>query len=75
MTVTRKFVASVPEQSCLIDVGKVAVLLACSVKQIYRMADSGRMPRPVKLGRLNRWRRDEIEAWIQAGCPQLVRGR
>lgn len=63
------------EPSILMCIDSVAKFLGCSPKHIYRLSDSGRMPRPVKLGRVNRWRRDEIEAWIQAGCPQLVRGR
>lgn len=57
----------------MIDVGQVAELLNCSNKHVYRLVDLGRMPRPMKLGRLNRWRHDEIEAWIKAGCPKMVR--
>ena len=34
-----------------------------------RLADGGRMPRPVRLGGLVRWRRAELQAWIDAGCP------
>jgi excisionase family DNA binding protein len=54
----------------LLDVRAVAVLLGdCSIRHIYRLADGGRMPPPVKLGNLVRWRRAELEAWISAGCP------
>jgi predicted DNA-binding transcriptional regulator AlpA len=32
--------------------------------------DSGRCPRPLHVaGRIRRWRRSEIESWIQAGMP------
>lgn len=54
----------------LLDVRAVAVLLgACSTRHVYRLADAGKMPRPVKLGTLVRWRRAELDAWISARCP------
>ena len=55
----------------MLDVQAVAALLACSARHIYRMADAGRMPRPVKLGQLVRWRRAELQEWINAGCPAV----
>ncbi len=61
----------------LLDVRAVAALLGgCSVRHVYRLADAGRMPRPIKLGTLARWRRHELDAWIDRGCPsQQPRGR
>ena len=54
----------------LLDVKAVASLLGgCSTRHVIRLADAGRMPRPIKLGALIRWRRAELEAWIAAGCP------
>jgi len=53
----------------LLDVQAAASLLACSSRHIYRMADAGRMPRPLRLGALVRWRRADIDAWLEAGCP------
>lgn len=55
--------------AALLDVGAVAAMLGCSTRHVYRLADSGRMPRPVKLGTLNRWRPAEIENWLASGCP------
>ncbi len=41
-----------------------------SLATIERLHNKGRLgPRPVRLGRLVRWRRDELEAWIKAGLP------
>lgn len=58
----------------LLDVRAVAALLGgCSTRHIYRLADSGRMPPPVKLGSLVRWRRAELEVWIAQGCPPCDR--
>lgn len=45
--------------------------LGCSVRHVRRLADSGRMPRPIKLGSLTRWPRSVIERWIEDGCPNV----
>ena len=57
----------------LLDVGQVAKLLGCSTRHVYRLADGGRMPRPVKLGALNRWSLAGIEEWISDGCKPVAR--
>ncbi len=59
----------------LLDVGAVAALLGCSKRTVYRLSDGGRMPRPVKLGQLVRWRRAEVRAWIAGGCGPVRAGR
>jgi excisionase family DNA binding protein len=59
-----------PTLPALLDVQTVARLLNCSPRHIYRLADSGDMPRPVKLGALVRWSRQAIEDWVDAGCPR-----
>ena len=53
----------------LLDVEQVAAILSVSARTVYRMADSGAMPRPRHLNTLIRWSRLEIEAWVKAGCP------
>ncbi len=60
------------KKSALLDVANVAQLLCCSVRHVYRLADAGKMPRPLKLGGANRWRRDELEEWILNGCPHFT---
>lgn len=60
------------EASTLLDVRQVAATLRCSPRTTRRLADSGRLPAPVKLGSLVRWRRSDIEAWINDRCPQAV---
>ena len=62
-----------PRESLLIDVRDVAALLKCSARHVYRLADAGKMPRPVKLGGLVRWNRAAIEKWISEGCPSCRR--
>ena len=55
----------------LLDVQAVAAMLGCSTRHVYRLADGGRNPRPVKLGALVRWNRALIEQWIAAGCQPV----
>ena len=58
------------ETSLLVDVRAVAVMLDCSTRHVYRLADGGMMPRPHKIGALCRWDRAAIESWIRDGCPR-----
>jgi len=53
----------------LIDVKEVAAICGFSTRHVYRIAHSGRMPRPIMLNGLIRWRREDIEQWIADGCP------
>ena len=56
-------------QPAMLDVDSVASLLNCPARHVYRLADSGRMPRPIRLGSLVRWNRAELDDWIARGCP------
>ena len=56
------------ESQSLLDVKAVAQLLTCSVRHVYRLVDDGKMPRPVKLGALVRWRREDLLNWLAGGC-------
>ncbi len=60
--------------SCLIDVKGVAAMLACSARHVYRLADAGRMPPPIKLGALVRWSRRTVNRWLADGCPSSRKG-
>jgi len=67
--------ASTTEQAALLDVRAVAALLDCSPRHIYRLADAGRLPRPVRLGALVRWHRSELADWLADGCPAIRTAR
>ena len=53
------------------DVRAVADKLDCSPRHIYRMADAGRMPAPLRLASLVRWDLEEIDRWIADGCKPV----
>ncbi len=52
----------------LLDVVAVALLLQCSKRHVHRLANSGQLPPPRRLGKLARWSRVELEKWIAGGC-------
>lgn len=59
----------------LLTVDEVATLLNCAPRTVYRFADGGRIPRPIKLGGLVRWNRAELESFLASGCPSCRPGK
>lgn len=57
------------EQPAMLTAADVATLVRCSIRTVYRLADQGSIPKPVRLGRLIRWPREPFERWIADGCP------
>lgn len=59
--------ATETDSTMLLTVNQVAQMLGCSVRHVWRMADSGEFPRPVAIGvKLKRWPRTTIEQWIKS---------
>ena len=60
-----------PEVPALLVSAEVAAgLCGVSVRTWCRLDASGRVPRPVLLGRkMKRWQREDLVRWIEAGCP------
>lgn len=52
-----------------VDAAELAKLLKVSLRHINALNASGRLPKPIRLGRSVRWPRAELEAWIAAGAP------
>ncbi len=59
------------ETARLLSVAEVASLLNVCERHVYRMADAGQLPRPLRIGRTVRWDRRALERWIDAGCPTI----
>lgn len=53
----------------LISAEEVAKLLQLSIRSVWRLRTSGRMPKPIRIGGAIRWRLLDIESWIAQGCP------
>ena len=56
---------NIPEPK-LLRAPQVAALLAISRPAVYRLAKTGKLPSPVKVGNCQRWRKSDIEA-VAAG--------
>ena len=64
----------------MVDAKVAAHLCGIGKTTWYQLHAAGRIPMPIRLGRRTLWRRDELTAWIAAGCPtrhqwQAMRGR
>ncbi|MBM3288628.1 MAG: helix-turn-helix domain-containing protein, partial [Candidatus Hydrogenedentes bacterium] len=57
----------------LLTVKQVSKLLNCSCRTVWRLADAGRIPRPISLNSLRRWDRSVLDDWIGNGCPATQR--
>lgn len=47
----------------------LAAMMGVSLRHIRRLDCTGKLPKPVRLGRSVRWPVAEIEAWLAAGAP------
>ena len=59
--------------SLLLTAKQVAELLGISERHLHKLNSSGRLPRPVRLGRSVRWCREELASWVRAGSPDRAR--
>ncbi|MHB8863461.1 MAG: helix-turn-helix transcriptional regulator [Pirellulaceae bacterium] len=60
-----------PENSkpLLISAPELAKILGISARSVWRLLSAGKLPAPVRLGGAVRWRRSDVLAWIEQGCP------
>lgn len=59
------------ERSVLLSVNQVATLMQVSKRTVWRLLSSGELIEPVRMRGNTRWRRAELEEWIEAGCPRV----
>ncbi len=59
-------------RSELITAVQFAQLLNVSERTLYRLKSTGKLPNPIVLGGLVRWRVAEVHRWIDQGCPPIV---
>ncbi|WP_390620370.1 helix-turn-helix transcriptional regulator [Stieleria varia] len=55
----------------MLGVHDVASRWGCSPEHVRRLAESGRIPAPVALGRLIRWPLSVLEQWEADSCPPV----
>jgi predicted DNA-binding transcriptional regulator AlpA len=60
-----------PNSPLLLQVKAAAQACDVSPDHLRRLADLGAAPAPLRLGRAVRWRRVDLERWIEQGCPRV----
>lgn len=53
----------------LLSAEALADRLGFSARTIWRLRSAARLPPSLKIGGSIRWRAQEIDDWIEAGCP------
>jgi excisionase family DNA binding protein len=53
----------------LISAKEVAGMMGISERTLWRLLSAGKVPQPIRIGRNTRWRRTEVAAWLEHGCP------
>jgi excisionase family DNA binding protein len=59
------------DEGLLIPAEKVAEILGISKRTLWRLLSAGKLPEPIRLGSVVRWNKDELQDWIEEGCPPL----
>ena len=52
----------------LLDVRDVAKRLKLSPRQIWKLTSTGRLPKPLRIGRSVRWRAADLARFLEAGA-------
>lgn len=52
-----------------VTASQFAVMLQVSKRTLCRLRSAGKVPRPMRVGGIVRWRLDDIVQWMAAGCP------
>ncbi len=57
------------QQPLAVSARELAGMLGISLRQVWRLNSTGKLPKPIRLGGSVKWRRDEIVAWLGQNCP------
>ena len=61
------------EGELLLSAQEVGTLLGVNRSTVWTWHASGKIPAPLRIGGTTRWRRREIERWLEAGAPPRER--
>lgn len=54
----------------LVDMVFITTFTGMTDKWFYKLIQDGAFPKPIKLGRSSRWRKSEVENWMQQRIAQ-----
>ena len=52
----------------LLTAKELSKILQISTRSIWRLVSAHELPNPLRFGRTVRWRRQDIDSWIDRGC-------
>ncbi|HHU0326850.1 TPA: helix-turn-helix transcriptional regulator [Klebsiella aerogenes] len=55
----------------LVDMRFITKLTGLTDKWFYKLIKDGQFPKPIKLGRSSRWKKSEVELWLQQRIADL----
>lgn len=61
----------IPPDQELLEVRQVAHMCHCSVRNVWRKSDAGKMPAPVQFDGKTLWVRQHLREWMTGGCKPL----
>ena len=56
-------------EGALITAGEFGEMLRVNRSTIWSWHNSGKIPRPIRVGGATRWKIQEIQDWISQNCP------
>lgn len=56
------------DECVLIDQKQLAEMLSISRRTVQRMISRGKLPAPIRIGKMVRWKLQDIKKWIANGC-------
>ncbi|MBL8820377.1 MAG: helix-turn-helix domain-containing protein [Planctomyces sp.] len=56
----------------LMSARQVAELLNISTRTLWRLKSAGRLPAAIRIGKSIRWRREDLNTWIEEGCQTPI---
>lgn len=68
-------VNTIASDTTLITAEQLAGTLQVSKRTLWRMRSAGQLPRPLRIGGVVRWRREEVAGWIAEGCPAVSQAK
>ena len=55
----------------LLKAEEAAAMTGIGTRSWWRFVSAGAAPSPVRIGRCSRWRRRDLQTWIDNGCPSV----
>lgn len=62
---------SLSQEVLFVSAKELSLMLGVSLRQVWRLNETGKLPRPIRLGGSVKWKLNEIAEWVENNCPDL----